>query len=177
MNNVTSDGTGPALNIFGQADYYQRHLFLSVLCHAISSKKASPLDPKYFQDKMGSSESEDDTEEDSDSGDENQADGLPEEDTKKTLLRRVTRRGRRRKSKSMDTEAAKTGSRHPSLRWADTMTFLNPVGYFVTWKLALLMQTGLSGGTQETDPTRQTQCSEEKGSSTRCRLECVLLSL
>jgi hypothetical protein len=113
---------------FDQADYYQRHLFLSVLCHAISSKKASPLDPKYFQDELGVLESEDDTEDDSDSEDGNQTDALPEEDNKKTLLRRVTRRGRRRKSKSMDTEAAKT-SRHPSLGWTDTMTFLNPVGY------------------------------------------------
>lgn len=117
-----------ALNLLGQADYYQRHLFLSVLCHAINSKKTSPLDPKYFKDESGaSSEDESDDDSDSDSDNENE-DDLPEEDTKNTLLRRVTRRGRRRKTKSVDTESAQTGSQHASLRWTDTMTFLNPVG-------------------------------------------------
>ncbi|KIM32024.1 hypothetical protein M408DRAFT_327383 [Serendipita vermifera MAFF 305830] len=113
-----------------KADYYQRHLFLSVLCHAVNSKKASPLDAKYFREEDNGSESDSD-EEETESEAENETDEAPEEDTKRALLRRVTRRGRKRRSrtKSVDTEAAKTAAaRYPSLRWTETMNFLNPEG-------------------------------------------------
>jgi len=111
----------------GQADYYQRHLFLSILCHALNSKKSSPLDPKYLREEANASESESETEEDSGADNEDQIEDPPEEDTKKTLLRRVTRRGLRRKTRTLDTEASQDNDGRPTLRWSDAMAFWNPV--------------------------------------------------
>ncbi|KAG8775230.1 hypothetical protein FRC16_004865, partial [Serendipita sp. 398] len=118
-----------------KADYYSRHLFLHVLCHALTSKRSSPLKPKYLQDDSGSSGEETETEvEGSDTDNEQE---LIEEDNRRALLRRVTRRGRRHRTKSSDTEAAvgttagkTTGSqlRMPSLRWTEAMNLLSPEG-------------------------------------------------
>jgi len=106
-----------------KVDYYSRHMFCHVLCHAISSKKSSPLDRKYFDENDQSSDDHEESE--TDQGDT--VDEEPEEDNKHTSIRKVTRRRRRSKSKTTDTEMGATSGRSSSLRWAETMMLLSPV--------------------------------------------------
>ncbi|PVF93815.1 hypothetical protein CPB86DRAFT_766960 [Serendipita vermifera] len=111
------------------ADYYSRHLFVHVLCHALRSKKTSPLQPKYFKDEETDNDESDTTE--SSESDATDTDDTTEEDTKRALIRRVTRRRRRRKSKTIDTEAIKLQpqQRLGSLKWMESMALLTPDGY------------------------------------------------
>ncbi|CAG7853903.1 SubName: Full=Related to Mg2 transporter protein, CorA-like {ECO:0000313/EMBL:CCA67920.1} [Serendipita indica DSM 11827] len=113
-----------------KADYYQRHLFLHVLCHALHSKRSSPLDAKYLAEEAdaattsGSEDSEETTV--TDGGTEAEE----EESNRRALLRRVTRRGKRRRTKSVDTEASagNSQSRMGSMRWSEAVGLLSPEG-------------------------------------------------
>ncbi|KAG8813777.1 hypothetical protein FRC17_001431 [Serendipita sp. 399] len=118
-----------------KADYYSRHLFLHVLCHSLTTKRSSPLKPKYLQDDSGSSGEESESTEVEDDETDNEQEVI-EEDNRRALLRRVTRRrGRRHRTKSSDTEAAQSTNtsresrlRMPSLRWTEAMNLLSPEG-------------------------------------------------
>lgn len=99
-------------------------MFIHVLCHALSSKKASPLRASYMEEN-----SDDDVSEAEDSDLENYDDD--EADNRDTLLRKVTIRGRRRRPTLAPDPEKNVEKPAPMFNWRETAALLSPVSFFL----------------------------------------------